>query len=434
MDRQFPDEELARLTAPLEARAIAALEQDDDPALDDWLQRMETGHLGLHMLSIHTLARKAGMLRRDHGETKAREELLRIGAQLMATWVRQYRTGDYRGAIADLVAVYVHQAGAVPQPLEETDDAVVLDLSPCGSGGRLEQDGFADKHPEWYGGWRDGVSSLCQACKACQGALNSALGETVWSTEKGSGGHCRMRFAKPSGQTAPLFSDQERTALVTTRVQSARARLAAGGRDIRELLEGQRQEWRPWHDFAVAWLACFYGTALESGGADYLDAMLAETFEPAFQVGFPRYAALSDAELVHEVAQTWHYHCADFSVREESDRFVFTLDPCGSGGRLFRGELWRGLLNYGDDLVPIMDEPHPVNFHRVGAPSYCTHCAAANRAQFAGHDAGAAPLFFMVDGHAQILPGQPCRQFSYKKGVSGGGVAAELRKQIAPNA
>ena len=73
------------------------------------------------------------------------------------------------------------------------------------------------------------------------------------------------------------------------------------------------------------------------------------------------------------------------------------------------------MFHYGEPLSPIMPEPHDINFNRCGAPAYCTHCAASNRAQLEGASSESHPLFFVIDGHAQIKPGEACRQFSYKK-------------------
>jgi hypothetical protein len=415
MGRQYTDEELAEIAKPYEEHALAALQAGDLEALQGWLTQMEQGGAGLDALSGHALARKVGKLRQDFGEEKAREALLRIGAELMKTWVRQYEAGEERAAIIDLIAIYKHQGDARLLPLQETEAEVVLDLAPCGSGGRLERQGLPEKHPLWYGGWSDGVSSFCQACKACQHALNEAVGETVWTTEKGENGHCRMRFAKVKQRGERLFDEQEKTTVVQTRVEQAREKLAAGDTDIAPLLRGQRKDWMPWHDFGVVCLEYFYATALKLGGPDYLDEMLAQTYEPAFLAGFPRYSAMSDDELVREIARTWNYHCADFTLHEEDDRFVFRLDPCGSGGRLFRGEMWRDMFHYGEPMAPLMEAPHNINFNRKDAPAYCTHCAASNRAQLKSGPQGDSPLFFVIDGHAQMKPGQPCRQFSYKK-------------------
>jgi hypothetical protein len=430
MTRQYTDAELAEIAKPFEVHAIDALRRGDIERVTTLLEEMRRGPAGLEALCLHALARKAGKLRRDFGEARAREALLRLGAALMRTWVRQYAAGDERGAIADLVAVFREQTGGALAPLKEDDDTVVLDLEPCGSGGRLERQGLPEKHPDWYGGWSDGVSSFCQICKACQHALNEEVGEKVWTTEKGPGGRCRATFKKVRQRGETLFDDEARARLVRTRAQQAQAKLAAGDHDIEPLLHGQRKDWMPWHDFSVVCLEYFYAIALELGGADYLDELLAQTYEPAFYAGFPRYAAMSDDELVREVARTWNYHCADFTIAEEDDRFVFRLDPCGSGGRLFRGQMWRDMFHYGEPLSPIMPEPHNINFNRRQAPAYCTHCAASNRAQLAGASSGTHPLFFVIDGHAQLRPGQPCRQFAYKKSADRARVDPALFAQV----
>lgn len=405
--------DLAALVRPDEQRALEALERGDAELLDELLTRMADGHAGLHALSIHTIARKISKFKADFGEERARELLLRIGAELMATWTSQYRQGKVREAIADLILVHKYQHGGRIETLEEFDDAVILTLAPCGAGGHLERQGFPLRYSQWYGPWSDGVSAYCQGCKANQRALNESLGRDLWTTQKRDDGTCVIRFGKCHGESR-LFSAGELNDLRTTRVERARSALARGERDIAPLLEGQRKEWMPWHDFGIVWLEYMYATALELGGADYLDELLRETYESGFVAGFPRYAAMTDAELVADVARTWNYHMADFSVTETNEAYLFTLDPCGSGGRLYRGTVWRDMFRYGATLAPILTQSHPISFRRAETPTYCTHCAASNRAQLKGGPQ--APLFFLIDGHAQIRSGDACRQFTMKKG------------------
>lgn len=430
MSRLYTGEQLAEIAKPFEAHARDALRDGDLACVRELLVEMQNGPAGLDALSGHTLARKAAKLRRDFGEAVALGALTRIGAEIMRTWTRQYERGDDRGAIADLVAVFREQHGARLQPLREDDDSVVLDMPLCGSGGKLEKAGLPQKRPDWYGGWSDGVSSFCQICKACQKALNASLGGEVWTTEKGANGACRATFAKRAAKGERLFSEEERANLVRTRVDRAIDKLDAGDADIADLVEGQRKDWKPWHDFGVVLLEYFYAVALEQGGADYLAEVLEQTYAPAFNAGFPRYAAMSDDELVREIARTWNYHCADFTILEEEDRFVFRLDPCGSGGRLFRGAVWRDMFHYGDALAAKMAEPHPVNFNRADAPTYCTHCAASNRAQLENALSPQTPLFFVIDGRAQNAPGAPCRCYVYKKDARREQVDPALFEQI----
>ena len=434
MTRQYTEAELAEIAKPFEMHAIDALRRGDLERVTTLLDAMRQGPAGLDALTVHALARKAGKLRRDFGEARAREALARIGGQLMRSWVEQYARGDERGAIADLVAIFREQGSAKLAPLQEDDEAVVLDLAPCGSGGRLDRQGLPEKHPDWYGGWSDGVSSFCQICKACQEALNQAVGSEVWTSQKGPQGACRLSFAKNASHGETLFEAAERMTIVQTRVERAQEKLAEGDADIETLLVDQRKDWKPWHDFGVVCLAYFYATAIEMRGPNYLDEVLSQTYEPAFHAGFPRYAAMSDDELVREIARTWNYHCADFTIEEEEDRFVFRLDPCGSGGRLFRGEMWRDMFRYGEPLSPIMPDPHNINFSRASAPVYCTHCAASNRAQLSGGSSDTHPLFFVIDGHAQLKPGEACRQFSYKKCTARETVDPALFREIGLSA
>ncbi|MCU5782331.1 hypothetical protein MA04_01631 [Alcanivorax balearicus MACL04] len=430
MSRLFSNTELEDIAQPPEAHAIEALRRGDLAEVRVRLKEMARGHAGLDALSCHALARKAGKLRQDFGEQRALEALREIGTQLMATWIEQWRQGDAQGAIQDLVAVFRHQVGAGLIPIKEEADTVTLELAPCGSGGRLDRQGLPERHPQAYGDWGDGINSLCQACKANQAALNDALGEPVWTSEKGSDGHCTLRFSKGAQCGQTLFSDEQRVSITRTRIRQAEDKLDQGDTDIEALLDGQRKEWMPWHDFGVVWLAHFYAVALELGGADYLDEMLAETYEPAFVAGFPAYAALDDEALAREIARTWNYHCADFQLSEEDDRFVFTLDPCGSGGRLFRGTVWRDMFQYGRPLSPIMSDPHRINFLREDAPSYCTHCAASNRAQLSRLSDAKVPLFFVIDGHAQQRPGMPCRTYVYKHKARRADVDPALLRQV----
>ncbi|MDE2378826.1 hypothetical protein [Bradyrhizobium sp.] len=430
MSHLYGESELADIARPFEEHALDALRRGDLARVRELLIEMKNGPAGLDGLFGHTLARKAAKLRRDFGEEEALAMLARIGAELMRTWTRQYRDGDERAAIADLIGIFREQYGAKLAPLAEDDDEVVLDMALCGSGGKLEKAGLPRKHPDLYAGWRDGVSSFCQICKACQHALNDAVGGDVWTTEKGADGACRATFRKTAARGEVLFTAEERRALTQTRVDRALERLDAGESDIEYLLPGQRKDWKPWHDFGVVMLQYFYAVALEKGGADYLREMLAETYEPAFHAGFPRYAAMTDDELVREIARTWNYHCADFTITEEDERFVFRLDPCGSGGRMFRGEMWRDMFHYGGPLAATMREPHDVNFNRTDAPTYCTHCAASNRAQLESALSPETPLFFVIDGRRQTRPGAACATFVYKTTANRMNLDPELFRQI----
>ena len=60
------------------------------------------------------------------------------------------------------------------------------------------------------------------------------------------------------------------------RIQQALDSGNADHDDVAQLLRGQRKDWKPWHDFGVVCLEYFYNVALELGGPDYLDELLAQ--------------------------------------------------------------------------------------------------------------------------------------------------------------
>ena len=68
-------------------------------------------------------------------------------------------------------------------------------------------------------------------------------------------------------------------------------------------------------------------------------------------------------ELLEISTEMHRGHGGNLVVREEPDRYVVTLDPCGSGGRLRRAR----------DVITTK-RTYPWAWSKVGVPVYCTHC------------------------------------------------------------
>ena len=136
-----------------------------------------------------------------------------------------------------------------------------------------------------------------------------------------------------------------------------------------------------------------------------------DTYVSLFEMTYYTYGLVDDRSLLKTLARNWYYHQADFTVTEEEDRFVFHLDPCGSGGRLNRGEMLGGnRYRYGSGMLREIEEPSSLTFQRGPFPAYCIHCAATNRDQFLGK-----PWGFLIDGDSICPPAYTCRQYLYKK-------------------
>lgn len=183
-----------------------------------------------------------------------------------------------------------------------------------------------------------------------------------------------------------------------------------GDLNIADLIRDQHREWRPYHDLMVEYAACTQSLVYREKGAEYLDGFLKETYDSAFKMFYPIYDMLDDISLLRLFVRVWHYHQATFQVEEQENRFAFILDPCGSGGRMYRAEMHKGRFRYGEGIPCLMKEPADINFNRKDFPIYCTHCASSNRDPFEGN-----PLIFVVDGHSQKDPGSPCIEYLYKK-------------------
>lgn len=66
-------------------------------------------------------------------------------------------------------------------------------------------------------------------------------------------------------------------------------------------------------------------------------------------------------------------HGGSFSIDEDDEKVTFTLDPCGSGGRMWR----KGLCDSPSGLG-VTSRAYPWSFGIEGLPLYCVHCAFLN--------------------------------------------------------
>lgn len=426
MARMFSDEELQEISKPLSQLLLDALDRGDDASVEPLLKQMAAAHATLHSLGVATLARIWGRWHRDFPEARVVAQLDRIGERLMEPYRNQVEAGEYRQTAVELMALFRHQYGARMTLGSSDSDTWEAALAPCGSGGVFLARGYEEKYPQWHRRTADGTPIYCRGCESLQRAVNRFDSELHWSAERGDEaiGACRLQFR--GGREFATPSAQEVDELTKSRAHRALEAWRRGDRDIRHLVVNQQHDWQPWHDTLMVWNEYTFASCIELGGMDYLEACLNEGYDSAFDFIYQSMNSFADdrARLV-ALAQNWHYHIGAFRIEEEEDRFAFILDPCGSGGRLFREEMYKDMFHYGEDLAPVLTEKHPLTFQRDEFPTYCTHCASGNRDQFNGN-----PLVFVVDGHAQQRRGMPCRQYVWKKDAEQR-VEARLLEQVA---
>ncbi len=68
-------------------------------------------------------------------------------------------------------------------------------------------------------------------------------------------------------------------------------------------------------------------------------------------------------EALQRYTEFHRKHHSNLTVTEEPDRYVVTLDPCGTGGRLRRTK-----------SVGMTKKAYPWSWGKAGVPYYCCHC------------------------------------------------------------
>ncbi|GAB4550249.1 MAG: hypothetical protein OHK0023_15870 [Anaerolineae bacterium] len=161
--------------------------------------------------------------------------------------------------------------------------------------------------------------------------------------------------------------------------------LSAGKRDEAiDWLDKMRLEFKNPHDVIVAWVQDMLSYCAATWGEESVLETILHTHQ---SIWGDRYAAWDQMTPWEKVALTvegmrgGHFSGArrrgDVQVSEETDRFVISFDPCGSGGVLRRGdpETGRGphpITEHGTNR-----EAHLWTWQKTGVHWYCSHCAIA---------------------------------------------------------
>ena len=379
--KYFTDEQLSEEIKPKSKKALEALNRGDVPRVYYLLEEMAIGHRELDTLGIQWFGRMLGFACKEFGDDYVHTMLSESADYLMTPFADDWLEGKEKEFICDIVEIWKNQVSSQLYPAGETDTEVVFNLSPCGSGGRVVLEGLSQSEPEFFSPFSDGTPIICSGCKKLQDAVNRKCGKKVWSTDINPtvSGSCRMRFVKDKTRDQRLFDSHELYKMVKSRSRQAMEKLQAGDFEIGDLLHNQQHEWKPWHDLIVQFMACIQSYIYRDKGASYLDKFLKRTYDTAFAMFYPAYETLDDLTLFRMFVNLWHYHMADFKVMEDEDKFTFILNPCGSGGRMYRSQMHKGYFQYDNGLPCLMKEPANINFNRKDFPIYCTHCASSNR-------------------------------------------------------
>lgn len=149
-----------------------------------------------------------------------------------------------------------------------------------------------------------------------------------------------------------------------------------------------KETWRRTHDRDVDTIYAYTSAVSERLGEEAILDMWQKVLKPWFNSRYKRFDVDSFAwseslyELIYVTFEAMRGHLVgperegNIGLEEFQDRYVFSFDPCGSGGRTVRGDTIEGT---GPRMQSpynwkVSEEPHDWNHYTPGVCLYCAHC------------------------------------------------------------
>jgi len=197
-------------------------------------------------------------------------------------------------------------------------------------------------------------------------------------------------------------------------LERARAALATeDGSGAVAAIELMRVRWAAQHDGLVVWICEVQAEIAARFGEDAILDSVRQAYEHIWKPRYARWAEMSpELRLQLSVEGMRGGHLSgprkrgDVGVSDEGDRYVMSLDPCGSCGVLRRGDPDSGRPPHPSATN---QEPHAWTQGRTGMSWYSVHSMIA--LEYLQMSEGKPPLRPLEDCD---LPDRPCRWFIYK--------------------
>jgi hypothetical protein len=178
-------------------------------------------------------------------------------------------------------------------------------------------------------------------------------------------------------------------------------------------VELMRVRWAAQHDGLVVWIQEVQAGIAERFGEDAIRESVTLAYEHIWKPRYALWARMNpELRLQLSVEGMRGGHLSgprkrgDVGVSDEGDRYVMSLDPCGSCGVLRRGDPDSGRPPHPSATN---QQPHPWTQFRTGMSWYSVHSMIA--LEHIQMSAGEPPLRPVEDCD---LPDRPCRWFIYK--------------------
>ena len=147
------------------------------------------------------------------------------------------------------------------------------------------------------------------------------------------------------------------------------------------LCRAMRHEWRFLHDLMAESMLGLVTYVQQELGDEGVAAAWQESMRRGWRRDTGQILQRDRRKVVEALAATWRAHSTSgvgpnpgaFTITEDDEKLTFTMNPCGSGQRL-----WRNGAYAGEDPYGVTREAHDWSYGREGFPLYCTHCSFMN--------------------------------------------------------
>jgi hypothetical protein len=179
------------------------------------------------------------------------------------------------------------------------------------------------------------------------------------------------------------FSEEElREMARPTMVRAIEALERGDAEEAKRLCEEMRHESQFMHDLLVDGVAGLISFVKERLGDEGVEEAWRWSLERSWRHPVETIAKTDRRQVAKALAATWRAHSTSgvgpkpgaFEIAEDDEKPPFTMNPCGSGQRLWRNR------RYGPEGWGVTDGAHDWSYGRAGFPLYCTHCAFMNEA------------------------------------------------------
>ena len=200
----------------------------------------------------------------------------------------------------------------------------------------------------------------------------------------------------------------------------ARAEAALAGADPMAVKAALDELWNAYisvHDNQADWSWALLTILQEALGEAAMGEAMRATMEPWLRERYASLGSMTPGEIFQLTIEGMRAHyvgpgrSGEVVVHDEPDRWVMEFDPCGTGGRMRRGDPARG-------QTPRTDPPHSFSvvegsydwtWSKPGVCTYCAHCAVVN--EVLPIELHGTPM--RVTDYPEN-PGDPCRWTVYK--------------------